>query len=344
MFIMQQQLLKLFAIFALATTGGAFVEGQECADFEGCGRCLKKSSDASPCAWAAGETDARCVSQSDCDADTGTTTEGGDKCYYPGGGDGETTTTGTKKAHKTVCRQTCESQSSCGSCLGYEVAGPNQTGGRGRSDCAWFVRGTEARCVSRSSCRRDKGFEGGRCLRGRKKQDGNEARCNKAADKERGCGRKKKCARCLGFAKNGATCSWRAGEDDCVEASSCTDEDYETGTCTGSAGSPAENKSTCGALKNDSDKLTPVEEDEEDKEGEDDFPPVPKIGHVFEDLLDTDRKVAQKILEDTYGRDNLLIIWLPTGSPVTEDVVDNRVRLFVDTETERIVVEIPKIG
>lgn len=333
--------MKLFAIFALAITGGAFVEGKECSDFEGCGRCLKKSSDASPCGWFASETEAGCVPLND----DGECVAGGDgsgtagKCYSLGDGQPN-----NKKAHRMVCGRTCESQSACGSCLGYEVSAGKKKPGRRKSrksDCAWFVRGTETRCVSRSSCRNDEGFEGGRCVRGRKNKD-NEARCaSGAGDEERGCGRKKKCARCLGFAKNGATCSWRAGEDDCVEASSCTAEDYETGACTGGTGSPTENKSTCLALNGGGDKGTP-EEDEDDEE--DGFEPVPGVGYEFGELKGQDRKAATLWLEDTYGEDALSIVWHPTGSFVTEDVVINRVRLYVDTETERIVVEVPRIG
>lgn len=334
--------MKLFAIFALAITGGAFVEGKGCLDLKGCGRCLKNS-----CGWFASETEAGCFplnSDGECVlGDNASGTEG--KCYSLSDGQKEN----NKKAFRMACGQTCESQSTCGSCLGYEVsAGKKKPGRRKRrkSDCAWFVEGTEARCVSRSRCRKDKGFEAGSCVKGRRNKN-NEKRCAKGpVDKERGCGGKKKCARCLGFSKNGATCSWRTGEDVCVETDSCTEEDLETGTCTGSTGSHSENKSTCRALNQPNgggDKLTPEEPEEEDDE-EDGFEPVPGVGHRFGELKGQDRKVATQWLEDTYGKDALSIVWHPAGSIVTEDVVYNRVRLFVDTETERIVVEVPRIG
>lgn len=71
---------------------------------------------------------------------------------------------------------------------------------------------------------------------------------------------------------------------------------------------------------------------------------LPREAVSWPELLDENVEVAKDFLNDTYGPGTLELEVLKPGDPVTKDKRRNRVRLFVDGETESIIIKVPRTG
>jgi len=220
--------LAIFAIsFGSAAAGPS---EQSCSDYQGCKGCLGNSNDNNDCAWLVGpENTSGCVDVDMCDEQDG-------ECFYG--------VKGTDNSH--VCGNTCSARAigsekpsytgSCETCLEYNVFGGK--GGKYRTDCAWLVRpGQPPMCIYRERCK-EKQFEGGACLSGKKDGSNHGKKC--AYDKVRdGCKRNRQCDDCLN-SKKGTNCAWFVSDDEeenrvkhggrCIGQGLCSDPDNQ-GTC-----------------------------------------------------------------------------------------------------------------
>jgi len=70
---------------------------------------------------------------------------------------------------------------------------------------------------------------------------------------------------------------------------------------------------------------------------------LPPLYTEFPDLLGKDVKVATKFLEETYGPDLYIEKVVKGKDFVTEDIKENRIRLWVDKKTKKTIVDIPVV-
>lgn len=200
--------LALLAIFIDAEAKAP--KNKSCSKTKNCKKCLN----APECAWQVDPDFTGCIDISECDSSG--IEEG--KCLIG--------KTDSEDNNEYVCGKTCSTQSdaTCEDCLDLNIFGTNQK----KSDCAWFVKpGLEPKCIYQKECK-DKGFEGGKCIRGKKKNSNNSEKCDYKVpiDKcEKNGGDCKKCLK-----KN---CAWytNGSISSCIAETRCEDKGFETGEC-----------------------------------------------------------------------------------------------------------------
>jgi len=73
-------------------------------------------------------------------------------------------------------------------------------------------------------------------------------------------------------------------------------------------------------------------------------PPVVKPNISWPEMLGKTVPEGKAYIQNDYGTEPLNFVVLPEGSATTKDFRKDRVRLFVDKETETIIVSTPRIG
>ena len=71
---------------------------------------------------------------------------------------------------------------------------------------------------------------------------------------------------------------------------------------------------------------------------------IPPVGTEWPDLLNKTVDEAVEFFQSEYPGADLILIKVVEGSFVTQDIQDDRVRLWVDVETQNTIVEIPRVG
>lgn len=145
-----------------------------------------------------------------------------------------------------VCGDTCGIQTGCTECLAFDAMGKKKRQTE-NSDCAWFVKNGEAKCIGSKRCR-EKANRIGSCIVGKPQDD--EENSNQCAAEPKlltldKCEQKDSCHRCL----NNDNCAWYTNGKTarCISEPRCDDRGFEGGTCTKGA-TTFDTKKTCGII------------------------------------------------------------------------------------------------
>jgi hypothetical protein len=197
------------------------------------------SKTANGCAWAAGPDFTGCIDADKCDSED----YEGSECISG--------KTGDKGFNIKTCGGTCgtQSDSSCEDCLSYDPFGKDKKGA-----CAWFVRpGADPQCVYNKRCK-DRGFDNGKCVKGKKDGDDNSKKC--AVEPIDKCEKRDSCQRCFNSKKGSDNCAWYVDGEDakCIDELRCDEKGFEMGTC--HKGSTIfDTKKTCTAIQKKDDEV-----------------------------------------------------------------------------------------
>jgi hypothetical protein len=199
--------LVLLAIFFDAEAKAP--KNKSCSKSKNCKKCLNDPK----CAWQVDPDFTGCIDISECDSDE----EEEGKCLVG--------KTDSQDYNEYACGKTCSTQpdATCEDCLDLDIFGSDKK----KSDCAWFVKpGTEPKCIYQKECE-DKGSEGGKCIRGKKKKSKNSEKCDYKAPIDK-CEKNDDCKKCLK-----KDCAWFTNGKDskCIAEKRCDDRGFEMGEC-----------------------------------------------------------------------------------------------------------------
>jgi len=303
-------------------TAALYACGASCAAYStegsGCDECVgAKGVD---CAWYVDKAggSAKCIGKKKC----------GDKGFETGScikGPKPNKKNKTKK--KKTCatlNKNCSKKMSCAKCMNYGKKGAN---------CAWWASkdGSKGMCIGADACTAKFGAsDKGECTV-------KDAFSTKKSNKET----------CQKFTENDFLTPTLPPKDKCQVFSSCG-ECFEAEDCVWKQFGSFDKK--CGANSGGCYSCKTGEKEDEEEEEEEEkcvslfCPVLPECGQAFPELLGKHPKAAIEFFIETYGEGSLCTPIVKEGDFYTEDYRCDRVRLFVDAETQITIVAVPVVG